>query len=73
MIKFVAAEQFLVVMQTQQWLPPLSDSKALKSSRDHNEHAIRWSGDGPRPSNGAMPCSVGSHDIVVIIPEVVLL
>ena len=66
MIKFLAAEQFLFVMQPRQWLPYLEDPKAITPSRDHNEHAIRWSGDGLRPSNGAMPCSVGSHGMSLL-------
>ena len=66
MIKFLVAEQILFVMQTQQWLPSLADPKALTPPRDHNEHAIRWSGDGMRPCKGAMPCSVGSHDMSLL-------
>ena len=43
-------------MLTQQWLPSLAGPKPLTPliNRDDNEHAIRWSGDGLRPSSGAV-------------------
>ena len=65
MISIPAAEQARFVMQTQQCLHSLSDRRALTPPKDHDERAIRWSGDGLSIITRAVSCSVGSHDIAV--------
>ena len=63
MIEILGLEQFGSVMQIQQWLPSLAESRTSKPLGDNSQHAVPWSGHGlgPRNSNGAMPCSVSSR------------
>lgn len=65
MMKSVAVEEFRFVIQTQQCLPSLADPRAPTPPIGPNEQATRWSGDGARSRNGAMPCSVRSRDMAL--------